>query len=188
MENKKMPFKIVHLGFMIAGLCFYVYSITQLNVVYDNKTNITISLFQAVSAILALVSGFLYLVNGYKKNAAAYYKGYVWIVLIADMFATVAGITEASSYLLKSIWAVSLILLAILATGKDLGSTKSYTIAICILLCKVVLLVASFSYRQVLGSAFIPVILDLIAQIVLTVSTTLMVCGKYIDKESRGAK
>ncbi len=189
MENKKyLPLKIVHLIFMALGLCFYVYSFFQIENVYDNATNKIISVFQAGTAILALISGFIYLVKGYKKNAAAYFKGYVWIILIADMFAVIVGITEAASYFCKIVWAAALILLAVLAAGKDLGKTKSFAVAGLILLCKVVLLIPIIMDRSILGAAFVPVILDMIAQIVRTITTGFMVCGKYLDKAERGTK
>ena len=189
MENKKyLPLKIIHLVFMLFGLCSYLYSIAKINAISSDMRYIVISLCQSISAIFALISGILYLVKGYKKNAATYFKGYVWIALIADMFATIVGITNIGSYFLKAVWAVGLILLAILATSKDLGKTKSYAIAICIFICKAILLGVTLSGYSILGPAFIPVVFDAVAQIILTVTTSFMVCGKYIDKDSRGAK
>lgn len=189
MENKKyLPLKIVHLIFLALGICFYVYSFFQIENVYDNATDKIIAVFQAGTAILALISGFIYLVKGYKKNAAAYFKGYVWIILIADMFAVIVGITEATSYFCKIVWAVALILLAVLAAGKDLGKIKSFAVAGLILLCKVILLITVITNHSILGVAFVPVLLDMIAQIVRTITTGLMVCGKYLDKAARGTK
>lgn len=185
-DKKYLPFKFVHLCFIFLGICFYVYSISKLSTVYDNITDIVVSLLQSVSAMLALFSGFIYFIKGYKKNAAAYFKGYVWVAVIADMFATVAGITEVPSYLIKIVWAASLIFLVILATGKDLGRENSFTLAILIFLCKFVILVSATLNSTILGLAFIPVVLDIVAQLILTITTTLMVCGKYLDKASRG--
>ena len=189
MENKKyVPLKIVHLILMAAGLSFYIYSIAQIFSLYSDATYIVISLCQSISAVFALISGFLYLVKGYKKNAAAYYKGYVWIILIADMFAAIVGISVVTSYVVKIIWAIGLILLAVLATSKDLGKAKSITIAVCIILCKTVLLIVALSIYSVLDPVFVPVVMDAASQLVLTFTTTFMVCGKYLDKAARGAK
>lgn len=187
MDDKKfLPFRFVHLCFVFLGICFYIYSISKITIIYDDISDIVVSSIQSGSAILALLSGFIYFIKGYKKNAAKYFKGYVWIAVIADMFATIVGISEVPSYFIKIIWASSLVFLVILATGKDLGRENSFTLAILIFLCKFILLVSAVLNSTILGVAYIPVVLDIVAQLILTITTTLMVCGKYLDKASRG--
>ena len=187
MENKKyLPLKVIHLAFMVLGLCFYVYSLSGIKDVFAEKF-IIIAVFQTTTAIFALISGILYLTHGYKKNAVSYYKGYVWIILVNEIFSTISG-TFDESYFLKFVWIIDLVLLTILTVGKDLGKTKSFTLVGFILLGKTILLIDFVGKIQILGSIGVNAMLGMVGQLVLTITTGLMVCGKYLDKESRGAK
>ena len=188
MENKKnLPLKVVHLAFMVLGLCFYVYTLINVKNATSTTSFLIIGIAQCSAAIFALISGFLYLTHGYKKDAVAYYKGYVWILLIKEIITTVAG-NISSSYLIKFVWIIDLVLLTILTVGKDLGKTKSFTLVGLILVGKFILLINQFLSLKTSGLLGTAIVLDLIGQIILTITTGLMVCGKYLDKESRGAK
>ena len=188
MEKKKyLPLKVIHLAFMVLGLCFYAYSLSRVKESLLFTRGFIVGSLQSITAILTLVSGFLYLTHGYRKNAAAYYKGFVWILLIKEIISTVAGNTS-SVYLNKFIWTICLVLLTILTVGKDLGKTKSFTLVGLILAGKIILLINYISIMDALGAAGISVVMDMVGQIILTITTALMVCGKYLDKESRGAK
>ena len=192
MENKKyLPLKIVHLIFMTLGLGYYLYSLYSLVVIKDvfsdTKDVIFIVIFTAAT-VCALISGFLYLSHGYKKNAAAYFKGYVWILLINEIFTVIWVSKTTDSYLLKLIWTISLVLLTILTVGKDLGKTKSFAITGLFLAGKVFVFIYFLSRMQVLGSGGIDIVLGYAGQIIMAITTGLMVCGKYLDKAARGTK
>ena len=191
MDNKKyLPLKMIHLAIMIIGIVLYVFSIFQIkNDVFSDATTKTIIYIQSIAALCALISGFLYMANGYKKNAVAYYKGYSWILLAAEGLAATRAISFAPSYIAKLAWILAIILFTILATGKDLGKTKSFSIAGLLLVIECGL----FIYSTVSVISFVSVetiayIIDPIEHIILTITTAFMVCGKYLDKESRGAK
>lgn len=77
--------------------------------------------------------------------------------------------------------------MTILTVGKDLGKTKSFTLVGFILLGKIIILVSTLSSMKTIGLLETAVIVDLIGQIILTITTGLMVCGKYLDKDLRGA-
>ena len=187
MENKEyLPIKIVHLIFIVLGMGFYVYTLFGLQNDFSNtKDAVFVGIF-TVATICALISGFLYLIHGYKKNAAAYFKGYVWILLINEIFTIIWNNEITGSYYLKFIWTIGLILLTILTVGKDLGKAKSFTVAGLFFAGKLILLIYFLSKMQALGSAGINVVLGAAGQIVLAVTTAFMVCGKYLDKDARG--
>lgn len=189
MENKKyLPLKIVHLIFIVLGLGFFVYTLFGLQNDFSNTKDAVFVGIHNVATICALISGFLYLVHGYKKNAAAYFKGYVWILLINEIFTVIWNNEIAGSYYLKFIWTISLVLLTILTVGKDLGKTKSFTVAGLFLVGKLIFLIYFLSKMQALGSSGIYLVLGAAGQIVLAITTALMVCGKYLDKAERGTK
>lgn len=188
MENKKnLPLKVIHLAFMVLGLCLYVYALTKAKNVLPTTSAFVIGVLPTVIAILALISGFIYLVHGYRKNAAAYYKGFVWILLIKEIMTTVAGNIMGTS-LLMYVRVIDLVLLTILTVGKDLGKTKSFALVGFILVGKLIVFINYLITLQSLGLGVTVRAIDLIGQIILTITTGLMVCGKYLDKEARGAK
>ena len=186
MDNKKyLPFKIAHLVFMAIAIGLVVFSIV--NIANDPLGDI-ISYLQCGSALLALISGFIYIISGYKKNAVAYYKGYVWILLIAEGIAACVAISYGNSYIIKFAKMACVILFAMLATGKDMGKKRSYNIAGILLIIEVALLVHYLiKYLPGIDATLLPYIFEPIEHVVLTITTIFMVCGKYIDKESRGA-
>lgn len=187
MDNKKyLPFKIAHLVFMVIAIGLVVFSIV--NIANDPLGDI-ISYLQGGSALLALISGFIYIISGYKKNAAAYYKGYVWILLIAEGIAMCVSISNGTNYIVKFVKMATVVLFTILATGKDLGKKKSYSLAGTLFVIEVALLVRSLiKFLPGIDATLLPYIFEPIEHVVLTITTIFMVCGKYIDKESRGAK
>lgn len=185
MENKKnLPLKVVHLFFMVLGLCFCVHDLLGIKNVYTDTKFAVFAAFHTSAAIFALISGILYLTHGYKKNAAAYYKVYIMFLLVFDIFSTISGNLD-DSYFMKFVWVINLVLLTILAVGKDLGKTKSFTLVGLILVGKIIVFIGML---KTFGSFDVNLVLGMVAQIVLIITTGLMVCGKYLDKESRGAK
>ena len=188
MENKKyLPLKIVHLIFMVYGLCYSVYSLFGIKAISSDAKLTAFVILQAVTAICALAFGFLYLTHGYKKNAAAYYKGYIWFLLIFEIFATISG-NRNESFFIKFVWAIDLVLLTVLTVGKDLGKVKSFALVGLILIGKIILLVYFIVMLEPSSAFGLNGVLSMISQIVLTITTALMVCGKYLDKAERGAK
>lgn len=191
MDNKKyFPLKMVHLIIMVIGIALYIFSILQIrNNSFGDASTTVIVYIQSFAALCALISGFLYMLNGYKKNAAAYYKGYVWILLIAEGVAATHAISFAPSYFAKLAWILVIILFTILAVGKDLGKEKSFTISGILLAIEIGLFIYSIvSVISFLSVKTIAYIIDPIEHIILTITTMFMVCGKYVDKESRGTK
>ena len=188
MEKKKyLPLKVIHLAFMVLGLCLYVYALTKAKSVLTTTSAYLIGILPTIIAILALISGFIYLVHGYKKNAAAYYKGFVWILLIKEIITTVSGNIMSSS-LLMYVRVIDLVLLTILTVGKDLGKTKSLTLVGLIFVGKMIVFVNYLISLQSLGLGVTARGVDSIGQIILTVTTCLMVIGKYLNKAERGTK
>lgn len=189
MDNKKyLPFKIVHLVFMLIAIVLVVFSIV--NIANDPVALVNnIPYYQCGSTLLALASGFIYIISGYKKNASAYFKGYVWILLIAEGIGACVAIKYGNSYIIKFAKMACVILFTMLATGKDMGKKRSFSIAGTLLVIEVALLIHYLiKYLPGIDATLLPYIFDPIEHVVLTITTIFMVCGKYIDKETRGAK
>ena len=138
--------------------------------------------------ILAVLSGFVYVLGGYKKNDAVYYKLFMLLVcleavftLIVDLMVTPAkGYTSPVSGILRTIICVDLV---ILTFAKDLGKQTSIGLA------GAVLGVSLFNIIRltVLYSSF-GIIADAAAGLALAPLVLLLVIGKYIDKAERGTK
>lgn len=138
--------------------------------------------------ILAVLSGFVYVLGGYKKNDAVYYKLFMFLVcleavftLIVDLMVTPAkGYTSPVSGILRTIICVNLV---ILAFAKDLGKQTSIGLA------GAVLGVSLFNIIRltVLYSSF-GIIADAAAGLALALLVLLLVIGKYLDKTERGTK
>lgn len=134
----------------------------------------------SIVTVIALVFGLIYALNGYKKESAKYYKGFMCLYLISSAVSilspALAPLPGASNNVLTVINGIIFVLIAILAFVKDLGVNKSTTIAASILLLNVVKLFLSNKIS----------IHGIFANFVLACVMCVFVTAKYRDKESRG--
>ena len=129
----------------------------------------------------ALIYAAYYILSGYSKNAAKYYKTYGFMIAGAFVFA-LAAITQATNdYFATLVVAIQLTIVLILTMIKDLGKKKSMGLCYAYLLVAVIGLALSFAGGLIaIGYA----VVELIFAIVMTVMTV----AKYIDKTARGTK
>ena len=138
--------------------------------------------------ILAVLAGFVYVLGGYKKNDAVYYKLFMSLVclsfvfiLIKDLMVTqVNGYTSPVSGILRTIICVNLV---ILVFAKDLGKQTSIGLASAVfgvVLFNTIRLIILYGALGVITSAAVSLSLSLLV--------LLLVIGKYMDKTERGAK
>ena len=132
--------------------------------------------------IIALIFGLFYSLNGYKKDAAKYYKAFMFIFLVSCLFSFIASISGGDTNIFIIITNVVILLSSFILTFiKDLGEKKSNILALSILLLNVfkILIVV---FTKSISLAFRVHFSNLILACILFV----FVSAKYKDKESRG--
>lgn len=184
MENKKyLPLKIVHLLLVAAGIVLYAVWLIFFN---EGATLANVSFLMNIAA---LVSCFIYLFKGYKKNAAIYYKIFMWLLLASEIIEYALIFSKGIDFSVFSsfVKVLTLVAFVLLAGAKDYGKVKSNIISIALValtLYTVILLIPSLKHLGV----FNPYMIDAFGQLILASSAALMVCGKYVDKTARGTK
>ena len=187
--NKYLPVQIIHFLLLLAGIALQLVTI----ICYFEQ-GMVLNHISTIINIVALGAGVAYTVLGYKKNAAVFYKIFMWLYAISavitytSMIINPAGDSATLAVVLTKF--ISLGLIVLLAGAKDYGVVKSNIISIALLalwtyeLISCVIFVDKFSELNM----FVPILFNAIGQFVLASTAALMVCGKYIDKKARGAK
>ncbi|MBQ0015334.1 MAG: hypothetical protein KBS82_08475 [Oscillospiraceae bacterium] len=149
--------------------------------------------------LLILGFGFFYFINGYKKDAASFYKYYTLLfafriflsVISVDALFDVNGIGGFPLKILMALLPYTPVL--ILALVKDLGKKKSFTLSGIVFawyfLCLVATIVISAS-----GSLNVLAMLNTMnliksgTMVVFSALLVVMTIAKYQDKDARGTK
>lgn len=184
MENKEKVLKIIHLLIVVAGIAVYAISLTQCDI--NTPRIVYIRLFLN---IVALVLALVYLAMSYRKNASSYYKAFMWLLVISEVIEStsqLSSITPNVADIFKI--NVNLVLFTLIAGAKDYGKNNSYLLALCLVIFNVYTVFDVVSVAPNSNVTFNLQLLDRIGQLLLAVTASFMVCGKYIDKESRGSK
>ena len=150
----------------------------------------TIIKIDAVLCIAALVYGFLYALNGYKKDVAKYYKSFMYLYLISSVLSLGTSLSLAIADLgnFGILMIVSNIIIVIsifvLAFVKDFGEKKSNTLSLLVLSLNVFKLLSDISIKGITT----PIISAGFGNLILACVLCVFVAAKYADKKSRGAK
>lgn len=181
MEKKNLAFRIVHAIIVITGIVLYAY----LLIVQNN--NSTLGVLVKGLELLTLVLGLIYIILGYKKNARLFYQMFM-VLLVISQICDVAYNFSNNTLSLTGIFfsLISLVLFTLLASAKDYGLTKSFSVSILLLSVKVLNILSYLPAIQKAEGLVMTDVLFNIGQFVLACSASLMVLGKYIDKDSRG--
>ena len=187
MENKKyLPLKIIHLIVIIAGIALYGFSLIN----YSSYINGSVTL-RLIVDIVAFAFGLVYLIMSYKKNASIYYKAFMWLLVISQVVES-ASILSSYTPSMIDIFKnnVNLVLFTLIAGARDYGKNNSYLLALCLVVFNVyaVFDVASMISLADSNAMATLAMFDRIGQLLLAISASFMVCGKYLDKTSRGSK
>lgn len=185
MENKKM-LVVLHGVFSIIGIVLYSISIVML---FVHELNF-IALISLVLNVIALACGLIYLKKGYKKESAKYYKTYMWVLVVAELFETATRLYNVPGASIIEILScmTPFALFLLLAGAKDYGKNLSFFISIALLVsivCQIIPIVPALAIDE---SKKMFIIIDFIGQFAIAIVTSIMVCEKYIDKEARGTK
>lgn len=189
-KRNNVALKIVQLILIIAGVLLMIFSLSV--IANDSTVNGALPLPQIVSVlkIIAFVSGLVYFAMEAKKNASNYYKSFMWFVAVAVVISNsyIASLGEFSNILNATVYNISLALFVVLALGKDLGKVYSYIFSLVLVLAAAYLTLYSANKIDVESLPSIRLLCENAGQLFLAGTTALMVCGKYTDKDSRGAK
>ncbi len=147
-----------------------------------------LSYFDNSFGVLAILVAFIYVLGGYKKNDAAYYKIFMILVCITNLFVLITDLITTQSVAYASpisglLRTVVLVNLVILSFAKDLGKNTSIGLASGVFGISLINLIR----LAILYSQFNMIIVDVVGTS-LAFLVLLLVIGKYMDKTERGTK
>ena len=149
----------------------------------------------AVFIILAMIAALVYVFGGFKKRGAKYYSLFIYLFALSEfvsiIFAASIAEEDTSKSLVGVILRVALFgILLVLASAKDLGKTKTYTLGIILLVTDLVMFIASLVMNFTGNGSSTGVIFAIRtgSNLFLSFSLLVMMIEKYADKASRGSK
>ena len=145
----------------------------------DGSFNDYYSIVIWVTTAWALAWAFLYLLKGYTKSAASYYKLFLAFLLLQFVANFIMPIVRGD-ILEIVLHAASILVLLILAFKKDLGGKNSQILFVVLAALQIVITVLAILNRQS------GMIVTNIARLLLIGTLGLMLEGKYADKRARG--
>lgn len=156
------------------------------------KTSMIFEIVLNVVNVIALSAGIVYIQERYGKRAAAVYKAFLVSAAVSCVFCAVTGAyrltaadaVPAAQYVLRAVlpMAVKLVLLLLLAFGRDLGKRNSWIIFGVILVLDVIYSLLCIVPGD-MGFAWITTVF---ARLVMDGTIGLSIRGKYADKDARG--
>lgn len=141
-----------------------------------------LAIVDSIVCIAALIFGLFYSLKGYKKDAAAYYKLFMYLLLVSSLM-SLSTIVVKFNVLMLICDAIILICVVALAVANNLGESKSNNCALIILICDLI----KFFY-VVAKIKDMPTIAGEFANLVLACVLCVFVSAKYTDKATRGTK
>lgn len=144
-----------------------------------------------IVSIIALMAALYYIILGYGKNAAVYFKFYLWLFDFSALLSIIGAGIKMGNTLDLIAASVIFALVLVMAIGKDLGKRNSTII------CSVVFALAVLRFAAV--AAFdsslladsqngLTYIFRLITTVVMASVMWIMTYAKYADKDSRKTK
>ncbi len=138
--------------------------------------------------LIMLVTGVLYLVKDYSKQAAKYYKLFLVLNVIVCILTVFIDLFFYKSttlmYLISVLNICKIITLLMLAYGKDLGEKKTWTIFYILLAIDIIKLLFAFINMSSIGFDFS--FAGYVTALISDGTIGLAIKGKYDDKKSRG--
>lgn len=193
--KKYSPLRIIHLMLMVILMCCSSFStvmfFTGNEAAVAGKSNMEAMLNGCSTMVvtLMLITGILYLVRGYKKNAAVYYLAFILLLVLVNLLVILIDILYAHMSVLLiikcSLYAMKIVILLIMAFGKDLGSKRTWALLYVVVALDIAAMIVMLIYMSQNGFDF--ALMGVIAAIVADVTIGLAIRGKYADKASRGS-
>lgn len=179
MRERKLNLSIV----IVCGILALLSAIGTVSVVFGSQLN-ELYKFEAICDLIALALTFFYIINGYGKEYAKYYKMAMLFNALNALIVTAVAANEKTKYISIIMCAVCFGLILILALGKDLGKTKSLGLCITVVIIRAVGLISQ--YFEV--KTFDPITILVVSQLVLSLMVLASTIAKYDDKQVRGTK
>ena len=193
--KKNSPLKLLHLALMVIlmfGSSFAtVMFFTRNETAVAGKGEMEVILNGCVTlvVVLMLITGILYLVHGYKKNAAVYYLAFILLLVLVNLFVVLIDVLYTQKtplIIIKCIlYSAKIIVLLIMAFGKNLGKKMTWTLLYVVVALDIAGMIVMLIYMFQNGFDF--ALIGVFAAIVADVTMGLAIRGKYQDKESRGS-
>ena len=182
--KKYLLFKIAHLILMTFTIVIIVVGMVHMinRLGSGNDGLLIIRMLSSLVRILAMITGIIYLVSGYKKSSAKYYKIFFCLMMLALVFRLLVFITNKESTVMMLGAIVTISLACILMLGKDLGRNVSFILLAILLVIEILLLlpvgITGVSLGQLGGE---------LSMFMLYGTAGFMITAKYIDKSLRGS-
>ena len=181
MKNKRMlPVVIVDLIAILVCIAANVYVALKGELTVLQTVNMWVN-------VAALLSALVYLMMGYKKNAAVFYKIFASVFALSQFVAVLSVAKYREDYTGISCYTVLFALLLMLALAEDLGKKKTFITCGVILAVGVLLLALTYfatPQASETGTWFMELVLSF-SVIVMSAVMWLMAVAKYLDKEAR---
>ena len=138
-----------------------------------------------IVCIIALCFGLVYSFNGYNKEAANYYKVFMYLYVFSCLLSLVSPIVYRGfeNILIIIVNFAILVCTCLLAFVKDFGKDKSTTVACILIILNVIKLI-----NDLLRGLFVTFHFAGYTGLVQAIVACVLVSHKYIDKETRGTK
>ena len=193
--KKNSPLKILHLALMVilmfgssfATVMFFTRNETA--VAGKGEMEAILNGCSTMVVVLMLITGILYLVHGYKKNAAVYYLAFILLLGLVNVLVVLIDVlyTQMTPLIIIKciVYSAKIIVLLIMAFGKNLGKKMTWTLLYVVVALDIAGMIVMLIYMFQTGFDF--ALIGVFAAIVADVTMGLAIRGKYEDKESRGS-
>jgi len=193
--KKNSPLKFIHLALMVILMFCSSFSTVmfftrnEAAVAGKGEMEVILNGCSTMVVVLMLITGILYLVHGYKKNAAVYYLAFILLLVLVNVLVVLIDVLYTQKtplIIIKCIlYSAKSIVLLIMAFGKNLGKKMTWTLLYVVVALDIAGMIVMLIYMFQNGFDF--ALMGVVAAIVADVTIGLAIRGKYEDKESRGA-
>ncbi len=192
--EKQNPIMKIHLALMILMMCgtvggavnFIVSAVNSKNThdTFSNLTNVILMVF----ILLMLIMGAVYLLKGYSKQAAVFYKAFmlfhVGVCVISDIVNLFFYKTTALMVMISVLYVFKAFDLLIMVFGKDLGKKRTWILFYVIIGLDISALILAVINMAKVGFDFS--FTGYVTALIADGTIGLAVRGKYKNKEARG--
>ena len=193
--KKNSPLKLLHLALMVIlmfGSSFSTvmfFTRNEAAVAGKGEMEVILNGCSTMVVVLMLITGILYLVHGYKKNAAVYYLAFILLLVLVNVLVVLIDVlyTQMTPLIIIKciLYSAKIIVLLIMAFGKNLGKKMTWTLLYVVVALDIAGMIVMLIYMFQNGFDF--AMIGVVAAIVADVTIGLAIRGKYEDKESRGS-
>lgn len=193
--KKNSPLKFIHLALMVILMFCSSFSTVmfftrnEAAVAGKGEMEVILNGCSTLVVVLMLITGILYLIRGYKKNAAVYYLAFILLLVLVNVLVVLIDVLYTQKtplIIIKCIlYSAKSIVLLIMAFGKNLGKKMTWTLLYVVVALDIAGMIVMLIYMFQNGFDF--ALMGVVAAIVADVTIGLAIRGKYEDKESRGS-